>query len=93
MRAWGSVVPGQGWELTFCSVFFNLTLMNLVLEYSLVGINPSRRTATAFLLVLFCVLRTWAGFLPDDVMQAVSSCVYRQLRCYDWAPKYAEIKM
>lgn len=70
------VVPGQGRKVPFCSVFFQSWLMNLVLEYSLVGINLFLRTAAAFLLILFCVPRTWIGFLPDHAMQAVNSCVY-----------------
>lgn len=35
-------------------------------------------TAVDFVLVLFCVLRSWVGFLPTWGTQVVGSCVCRQ---------------
>ena len=44
-------------------------------------------TALSFLSVLFCILRTWLGFLPAWDVPVVGSCTHRQINHQFWGPK------
>ena len=89
--SWFSVVSGQLRErnrISGCHFLYKFRLLQIqfqgthwLLTLSLPG------TALSFLSVLFCILRTWLGFLPAWDVPVVGSCIHRQINHQFWGPK------